>query len=102
MNLGLEKLIEATAAVAELSKDLAVKEKDLAVASQKADLVSGRAFTRAMLVMLVMIVKTYICIYAAHLEMKTYSCYVDQLSSPLSNDVSPSVKNPFSRVFRLR
>ena len=39
MNLGLEKLIEATAAVAELAKDLAVKEKDLAVASQKADLV---------------------------------------------------------------
>ena len=37
--MGLEKLIEATAAVAELAKDLAVKEKDLAVASQKAELV---------------------------------------------------------------
>ncbi len=37
MNSGLQKLIEASASVAQLSKDLAVKEKDLAVASAKAD-----------------------------------------------------------------
>ena len=37
MNTGLKKLIEATAAVNELSKELAVKEKDLEVASKKAD-----------------------------------------------------------------
>ena len=36
---GLKKLIEATESVAELSKELAVKEKELAVASKKADAV---------------------------------------------------------------
>ena len=37
MNTGLDKLIEATHSVDELSKELAVKEKDLAVANKKAD-----------------------------------------------------------------
>ncbi|XP_074092949.1 dynein axonemal heavy chain 8 [Macrotis lagotis] len=37
MNIGLSKLMEASASVAQLSQDLAVKEKELAVASVKAD-----------------------------------------------------------------
>jgi dynein heavy chain len=37
MNTGLEKLIEATQSVNELSKELLVKEKDLAVANVKAE-----------------------------------------------------------------
>ena len=37
--LGLDKLVEATVSVNELSKELAVKEKELAVASKKADAV---------------------------------------------------------------
>ena len=37
MNTGLKKLIEATESVNELSKQLAVKEKELEVASRKAD-----------------------------------------------------------------
>lgn len=37
MNTGLMKLIEATEAVNELSQQLAIKEKDLEVASRKAD-----------------------------------------------------------------
>jgi dynein heavy chain len=35
----LKKLVEATESVNELSKELAVKEKELAVASKKADAV---------------------------------------------------------------
>jgi len=37
MNTGLMKLIEATESVNELSRELAVKEKELYVASAKAD-----------------------------------------------------------------
>ncbi|KAF6020163.1 DNAH5 [Bugula neritina] len=37
MNTGLDKLIEASEQVTELSKELAIKEKDLAVASAKAE-----------------------------------------------------------------
>ena len=37
MKTGLDKLIEATESVAQLSKELVVKEKDLVVASAKAD-----------------------------------------------------------------
>lgn len=39
MNIGLDKLMEASRSVGELSKELAVKEKELAVASVKADTV---------------------------------------------------------------
>ena len=37
MNTGLNKLVEATESVAKLSQELVVKEKELAVASVKAD-----------------------------------------------------------------
>ena len=40
MKTGLSKLVEAEKSVSELSKELAVKEKDLAVASKEADEVS--------------------------------------------------------------
>lgn len=37
MNIGLDKLMEASKSVEQLSKELAVKEKELAVATLKAD-----------------------------------------------------------------
>lgn len=37
MNTGLDKLMEASESVTQLSRELAVKEKELAVASDKAD-----------------------------------------------------------------
>ena len=39
MNTGLAKLVEASKSVSELSAELVIKEKELAVASQKADVV---------------------------------------------------------------
>lgn len=39
MNTGLSKLVEATKSVNSLSQELVVKEKELAIASKKADVV---------------------------------------------------------------
>ena len=49
MNTGLDKLIEATVSVDILSKDLAVKEKELEVANKKADKVRYVAINRVFL-----------------------------------------------------
>ena len=45
MKTGLDKLIEATESVGLLAKELVVKEKDLLVASAKADKVSKHIST---------------------------------------------------------
>lgn len=52
MKTGLDKLVEASASVAELSIELVVKEKELAVASVKADKVSNNIYNNIKLTLI--------------------------------------------------